>query len=89
MTPSLLVRTLIGMLALEWELCGEDPVVFCYRMSVSLRESSSKDSPSDGNSFTGTGAGSDPQRQGCGTYLQPAMANDRISGAFTSFPVQR
>jgi hypothetical protein len=34
MRSSLLMRTLIAMLALEWELCSEDPVVFCYRIAV-------------------------------------------------------
>ncbi len=28
------VRTVIVMLALEWELCREDPFIFCYRMGV-------------------------------------------------------
>jgi hypothetical protein len=30
------VRTLVAILALEWQLCREDPIVFCYRMGVSL-----------------------------------------------------
>jgi len=34
MRTSLLMRTLIVRLALEWELCSQDPVVFCYRMGV-------------------------------------------------------
>ena len=34
MRTSLLMRTLIAMLALEWELCSQDPVVFCYRIGV-------------------------------------------------------
>ncbi len=34
MRPSTLVRTLIAMLALEWELGSQDPVVFCYRIGV-------------------------------------------------------
>jgi hypothetical protein len=34
MKTSLLVRTLIGMLALEWDLCSQDPVIFCYRVSM-------------------------------------------------------
>lgn len=29
-----LVRTIIVILALEWELCCEDPCVFCYRIGV-------------------------------------------------------
>lgn len=37
MRTSLLMRTLIVMLALEWELCNQDPVIFCYRIGVSLR----------------------------------------------------
>jgi len=32
--PSTLVRTLIAILALEWELGSQDPVVFCYRVGV-------------------------------------------------------
>jgi hypothetical protein len=53
-TPAL-IRTLVGMLALEWELCSQDPVVFCYRMGVSLRESSSGDSANAGDSVPGAG----------------------------------
>jgi len=34
MRASLVMRTLIVMLALEWELCSQDPFVFCYRMGV-------------------------------------------------------
>jgi hypothetical protein len=34
MRTSQLVRTLIVILALEWELCSQDPVVFCYRIGV-------------------------------------------------------
>jgi len=34
MRASHLPRTLIVMLALEWELCHEDPFIFCYRMGV-------------------------------------------------------
>ena len=34
MRASLLMRTLIVMLALEWELGNQDPVVFCYRIGV-------------------------------------------------------
>ena len=34
MRTSLLMRTLIVMLALEWELCSQDPFVFCYRIGV-------------------------------------------------------
>jgi hypothetical protein len=34
MRTSLLLRTLIVMLALEWDLCSQDPVVFCYRMGM-------------------------------------------------------
>ncbi len=28
------LKTIIVMLALEWELCSEDPLVFCYRIAV-------------------------------------------------------
>ena len=41
MKTSHLMRTLIVMLALEWQLCGEDPVIFCYRIGVNLRAPSS------------------------------------------------
>jgi hypothetical protein len=34
MRASLLMRTLIVMLALEWELGNQDPLVFCYRIGV-------------------------------------------------------
>jgi hypothetical protein len=55
MRTSLLMQTLIVMLALEWELCSQDPVVFCYRIGVSLRASSSEDSASVGDSVSGAG----------------------------------
>jgi hypothetical protein len=34
MKTSRMFRTVIVMLALEWELCSEDPFIFCYRMGV-------------------------------------------------------
>jgi len=34
MRTTLLMRTLIVMLALEWELGNQDPVIFCYRIGV-------------------------------------------------------
>lgn len=34
MRTSRLMRTLIVMLALEWELGNQDPFVFCYRIGV-------------------------------------------------------
>jgi hypothetical protein len=34
MTTTRLLRTVLVMYALEWELCSEDPVVFCYRISM-------------------------------------------------------
>jgi hypothetical protein len=34
MSVSHLVRTLVVTLAMEWELCSEDPFIFCYRMGV-------------------------------------------------------
>jgi hypothetical protein len=34
MKTSNLARTLIVMLTLEWELCSQDPFVFCYRIGV-------------------------------------------------------
>ena len=55
MRTFLLIQTLIGMLALEWELGSQDPVVFCYRIGVSLRTSSSEGSVSAGDSVSGAG----------------------------------
>ena len=55
MRTSLLIRTVVGMLALEWELCSQDPFVFCYRIGVSLRESSMEDSANVGDSVSGAG----------------------------------
>jgi hypothetical protein len=43
-------------LALEWELGSQDPVVFCYRIGVSMRESSSEDLASVGESVSRAGA---------------------------------
>ena len=34
MSVSHLVRTLVVTLAMEWELCSQDPFVFCYRIGV-------------------------------------------------------
>lgn len=34
MTTRVLMRTLIVMLALEWDFCGQDPAIFCYRVGV-------------------------------------------------------
>lgn len=34
MRASILVRTLIVILALEWDLCSQDPVIFCYRVGM-------------------------------------------------------
>jgi hypothetical protein len=28
------MRTLVVILALEWELCSQDPFIFCYRIGV-------------------------------------------------------
>jgi len=30
------LRTLIVLLALEWDLCSEDPFVFCYRIGCTV-----------------------------------------------------
>ena len=48
------LRTLIVQLALEWDLCSEDPFVFCYRIGCTVFASPSGDAarPVD------TGAGS-------------------------------
>jgi hypothetical protein len=29
-----IMRALIVMLALEWELCSQDPFIFCYRIAM-------------------------------------------------------
>lgn len=55
MKTSLMFRTLISTLALEWELGSQDPVVFCYRIGVSLRESSLEDSAQAGDRVSGAG----------------------------------
>jgi hypothetical protein len=34
MRAAYLARLLVVMLALEWELCSQDPFIFCYRMGV-------------------------------------------------------
>jgi hypothetical protein len=34
MKTSLLLRTLVVILALEWDNASQDPVVFCYRMGM-------------------------------------------------------
>jgi hypothetical protein len=34
MRATVFARTLLVMLALEWELGSQDPVVFCYRIGV-------------------------------------------------------
>ena len=56
MNTSLMMQTLIVTLALEWELGSQDPVVFCYRIGVSLRASSLGDSASVGDSVSGAGS---------------------------------
>jgi hypothetical protein len=40
------LRSLIVMLALEWELCSEDPFVFCYRIGCTVF------APSSGNALS-------------------------------------
>ena len=55
MRTSLLMRTLIVMLALEWELGSQDPIVFCYRIGASLCESSSEDSSGAGERVSRAG----------------------------------
>jgi hypothetical protein len=30
------LRLLIVMLALEWELCSQDPCIFCYRIGCTV-----------------------------------------------------
>jgi hypothetical protein len=34
MRASLVMRSFVVMLALEWELCSQDPLVFCYRIGA-------------------------------------------------------
>jgi hypothetical protein len=55
MNTSSMVRALVTTLALEWELGSQDPVVFCYRIGVSLRESSLEDSARAGDRVSGAG----------------------------------
>jgi hypothetical protein len=55
MSASLTVRTLITTLALEWELGSQDPVIFCYRIGVSLRAPSSEDPAKAGDRVSGAG----------------------------------
>ena len=55
MKTTLLMRTLIVMLALEWELGSQDPVIFCYRIGASLCEPSSEDSAIVGESISSVG----------------------------------
>jgi hypothetical protein len=38
-------RLLVVMLSLEWELCSEDPVIFCYRIWCKVSSSPSGDAP--------------------------------------------
>ena len=60
-----LLRTLLVMFTLEWELCNEDPVVFCYRMGVTLRASCSEDSLGAGVNFSGSACGANLPGHGC------------------------
>ena len=34
MNRSHLLRTFVVMLAMEWELCQQDPFLFCYRIAM-------------------------------------------------------
>jgi hypothetical protein len=43
------LRSLIVMLALEWELCSEDPFVFCYRIGCTVFASPSADAVRPGD----------------------------------------
>jgi hypothetical protein len=43
------LKSLVAILALEWQLCREDPFLFCYRMGVSLLLSHFGGSTSAGN----------------------------------------
>lgn len=36
MTSARWLAPVFAMLALEWQLCGENPLVFCYRMGWSM-----------------------------------------------------
>jgi hypothetical protein len=42
-------KSLVVMLAFEWQLCREDPFLFCYRMGWSIFAPSSGDSKSYGD----------------------------------------
>jgi len=34
MKTSVLLQTIVVMWAFEWELCSQDPFIFCYRISL-------------------------------------------------------
>jgi hypothetical protein len=34
MSVSHQLRSIVDMLAIEWELCSEDPFIFCYRIAM-------------------------------------------------------
>ena len=46
------LRSLIVMLAFEWQLSKEDPFLFCYRIGWSLFVSPSGDSARHGDSYS-------------------------------------
>jgi hypothetical protein len=46
------LASLIVMLALEWELCSQDPFVFCYRMGCTVFASPSGDTAHPVNTDT-------------------------------------
>ena len=66
MTNLQLLRTIIVILTLEWELCNEDPVAFCYRIGVTWRESPAGDSVGGAVNFPVSACGADLQEHGCG-----------------------
>jgi hypothetical protein len=80
MRTSLMVRTLIDMLALEWELCGEDPAVFCYRISVSLRGLSEAKRAGAADELTnmGAGCGGSVPEHGCGVLNQGSQSTPTL-----------
>jgi hypothetical protein len=48
------LRTIVDVLALEWELCSQDPFVFCYRMGCTVLISPSGDTANPADTGTGS-----------------------------------
>jgi hypothetical protein len=46
------LKLLVVMLALEWELCSQDPFIFCYRMGCAVFKSPVGDAPHSVDSYS-------------------------------------